>query len=86
MPVQDHPVHEKVRFKEVPLSLCHSSLPDRTRPVYGKLETVFHLGVPRQVTRYIVSVFDYTCRQPDNRLPECRNCTHPEERDARACD
>jgi hypothetical protein len=78
MPVADHPVHDRVRFKEVPLSLCHSSLPDRSRPQYPVLETRFYLGVPRKVVTWINDFHDGLCKQPDNSLPECRGCEWPE--------
>lgn len=83
MPVADHAVHEKTRFKQVPLSTCHSSLPDRTKPQYAKLETRFYLGVPRQVVVWINDFSDGICKQPDNSLSECRDCEHPARRDGR---
>ena len=82
MPVADHPVHEKVRFKEVPLSTCHSDFPDQRKPIYQKLETKFFKGSPVQVVQIIHDVFyPAVCKQPDNRLPECRGCEHPSRRD-----
>lgn len=84
MPVANHPVHPSVSFKEVPLSTCHSSLPDKTKPQYAVRETRFYLGVPREVITWINDFHDGVCRQIDNNLPECKGCTHPEERDARS--
>lgn len=75
-PVEDHPIHEKVRFKEVPLSTCHSSLPDRTKNSYQKFETKFFKGQPKQVVSIIHDFSDKICKQPDDSLPECRGCTN----------
>jgi hypothetical protein len=83
MPVADHPVHEKVRFKEVPLSTCHSSLPDKTRDSYYVIN-VIHDVVPFHATTQIKWYSDNVCKQPvGTHLPECRGCETPEKRDAR---
>lgn len=78
MPVIDHAIHPSVSFKQVPLSTCHSSLPDRTKSSYQKLETIFFKGRPRQVITIIHNPSDKLCKQPDNSLPECRGCEWPE--------
>jgi hypothetical protein len=81
MPVIDHPVHEKVSFKEVPLSTCHSSLPDRSKGSYKVMNTQFFNGAPYQAVVEIKTFHDGICKQPDNSLPECRGCNKPEIRD-----
>ena len=79
MPVADHPVHERTRFAEVPLSPCHSDMPDLTRDRYRVLN-VDPLGMPRHVVKEIKWFSDNVCKQPDNSLPECRGCTSPTAR------
>jgi hypothetical protein len=81
MPVADHPVSPRTSFKEVPLSPCHSSLPDKTVPQYAVIETRFYMGVPKTGITWINDFHDGECKQPDNRLPECRGCEWPERRD-----
>lgn len=82
-PVADHPIHPKTSFSEVPLSPCHSTLPDATRDGYWKMELSFCPGhQPWWQPVRIKNAFTYGCKQPDNSLPECRGCTKPGERDA----
>jgi hypothetical protein len=83
MPVADHPTHPKTSFKEVPLSPCHSSLPDQTRDGYWVLNLYFRTDrTPCHSRVFIKNEFVYGCKQPTASLPECRGCTKPGERDA----
>ena len=81
MPVADHPVHERTRFAEVPLSPCHSSMPDKTKREYLVLNTAYYEnGTPYSVIARIKWYSDGVCKQPDNSLPECRGCINPTAR------
>jgi hypothetical protein len=79
MPVEDHPVHARTSFKEVPLSTCHSSLPDLTRKSYYVMNLIHPQdGPPHYDTVLIDSFSDNKCKQPiGTLLPECRGCTTP---------
>lgn len=77
MPVEDHPVHPKTSFKEVPLSPCHSSLPVQTRAGYWVMNLHWREdGTPYHQIEYIKDWHDGRCKQVTNELPECRGCTN----------